>query len=340
MNTGKISAITISLILLCILAVPVSSLELGPNKTETYSFNPGDNIDESGAWSDSIGLFNIVSASASVDASFYLGIDLPFEMEITYPEWLIKSTSFTTSVSAAGKTGGKCGLNIHAGIRITLSALSGLLSWDFIDKSFNLDLLSEFVTPIGSQTSDLISDKIELGSIHIPIVDYEIAAYFGAEAKVELAGSLQSDISITGNSLISNLHKTLKWDSTEASHSQTSQTKSDATSSIQVGLDNIELSMTKLKITLTAFFLEFTATGHSPVRLNLDLPDFLSGTAPLNIKYSIGSTNPLSIPLKVPESSDNPVIDMLSNNAGAIIGIGVIGAAVVVVAGIAKRRSS
>jgi len=329
----KITKVMMPLVILALLSMTVTIVNaqsVGPNKSTTSTFSPSENVSDSISWSGGISLFGL-GADVSAAINVFSGVSLPFEVTVTYPEWVDSGSSFTTAVSAQGKSGGSIGLDFSASLDITLNL--GFLTWDLIDETISLDLSADFITPIGSEVSSPLTNEIRIAGVDIPLIG-EVAAYFGVVAQATLEGVLSSSISITGSSLTSPWSDNLDWDYQGETHSKTLGTASTGSSPVSVNLNDITLSMTDLIISISSVYLEFRLAGLDPYRLSLPLPDLFSASTGADAEYGGYSVGPLSIPMR---SAGLPGFDVL----GEIGGIGLVviaGAVALIIVGVVLTR--
>jgi hypothetical protein len=333
---------SMAFIVLLSLTVPIVKAQtVGPNDQTTRSFNPGENVSDAIGYDGSINLFGLIGAEVVADISVFSGVDLPFEMTVVCPEWVVGGNSFATTYSAQGKSGGRAGIDFSAGLDIKLIVLTVPLT--LYEETLALDLSADFTTPLGSEVSKPMTNEVRLAGIDVPLVGGEVAAYFGVVAEAELRGVVSSAVSASGSALTSQLSETLVWDSQGETHTRALGTTSSGPSSVSVSLNDITLSMEELIIRVTSLFIEFRALGFDPVRLSLPLPDLFSGSAGTDAEYGGYSLGPLSIdmmssppPNPSAPGPTNPIAPLLdSGGLGLVLAVGVV---IVVIGGIALFR--
>lgn len=337
MQATRKMIMTLTIIALLSLTVAIVNAQgVGPDTSRTSAFSSGENVSDGINWSGNIDLFGVLGADVAADINVFCGVALPFEVTVLYPEWVIGGNSFTTAVSAQGKSGGKIGLDFSAGLEITLYALEEILTWPLIDETISLDLSADFITPIGSEVSSPMTNEIWIASVEVPLIGVGVRAYFGVVSQASLEGVLSSSISITGGSLTSPLSDSLVWDSQGETHSRTIGTTISGSSPVSISLSDITLSMTDLIVSVTSVYIEFRATGFDSTRLSLPLPDLFSASTGVDAEYGGYSVGPLSIPMK---SSGSSAFDSLVEGGG--LGLIIIAGAVIIVALVlAKRRTA
>lgn len=243
----------------------------GPTVFQTYDFNPGWHIQDSEEWSGGFGLFNLFSVSSALHYDYFAGVSTPLRMNVSYPEWLTPGADFNFSACAEGLEGGRAGIYFDAGIEITFAAFG--LSWDVVNLEKNLDLSVEYRTPIGSGLSRPMTARVSLSQISIPIVDYTIDVYFGAEAQLEFETALQSRMTAESASLEEQVNRQIEWTEQKQKNVTALQTRLTASAPVKIGLKETQLLLVGLSLRLTSLFIEFQAPDLDPARLGIELPE-------------------------------------------------------------------
>lgn len=336
--TEKPALLSASAVLLVILifVVPIPGSKAIPQESapvlkESYQLDPGWNLDESWSWGADVNILSVVQISVDMNADFFAGIALPFEMALLYPEWLVGNQGFNVSLLASGNEGGKAGVKLEAGLKITV----GALLWEAVlfDDTKGLDLVSEFTTPIGDSVSGKVEGRVELGSvtIDIPLLGGTLTAYLGMTARYLIEAGPLAEVDARGVSLQNEYSDAIVFSEQRSRIDCALRTKPQAQSDVVFSVDNLVYKVSELIFAITGFFIEFEYGDTILPRFSLYIPEISIPVSGFTLDCN-DQVNSVSIPMMIPNNPLELDIDLMPS-----IGIGLIAITIVVLA-ISRRR--
>ncbi len=261
--------------------------------------------------------------SAGPRTGFFLGVDLPAELRISYPAWVQSGTDFEISCNAEGLTGGRVGLSVSARARLTFSAMAGTISISPIDVDKSLNLVAELSTPIGVSFSEILEDKVEIGSFTIPLIvtSLTVAAYLGVTASIALNGTLLSNFSATSSSLAEETHETILWDEKNETITKELSVRESVGQDIQFSLSDTKLRLDTYSVVVTSVFIEFIAGGYTFPKILLPIPYGLFGSIASGVLLDCedSTTSVIHVYNPQPQQMEIPIGGIVLGIAGVLI---------------------
>jgi len=313
-NTTR-SIVLLSVLLVGYLVIPVTAQSLSGTITLVHPFSAGDHVSADFESSGQVDIFGIVGVKGEITAGFFVGVDLPAELRIVYPEWVNQGSDSELLFNAEGLPGGRVGLEVHAGLKVRFYFLGGLATIGVIDVDEELDLAAEMTTPIGSSVViKPLEAKVKIGTVTIPLIltSVKVSVYFGVTASVEVAGSLLSDLLVESSSLLSNIRETLLWDDENETIVREFSVAESAEEDILLSLSQTRLKLDRYSIVINSVFFELETAGFTLPRLVLPIPFGFSIPVASGAELDCPSPSQIIIHVFIPDSS-------IQINSGTII---------------------
>jgi len=290
-NTTR-SIVLLSFLLFGYLVIPATAQSPGGTETLVHPFRAGDHVSADFESSGQVDIFSIVGVKGEIDAGFFVGVDLPAELRIVYPEWVDQRSDSDLSFNAEGLPGGRVGLEIHAGLKVSFCFVGGAVTIGVIDVNKELDLAAEITTPIGSSVAKPLEARVEIGTVTIPLLvtSVKVSVYFGVTASVHVAGSLLSELKVESSSLVSNVLESLLWDDENETLVREFSVTESAVEDIRLSLSQTRLKLDTYSIIIESVFIELEAAGYTLPRLALPIPFGFS--LPISSGIELDCTSP------------------------------------------------